>query len=229
MSMQFALPLMLDDQPSLSNFIGAHNQEVLVQCEMIAFGNFEHTALYLWGASGAGKSHLVRSLSALPNSVLLDFESLNRACATQLNTHIYLLESVEQLTPTQQVNLFHLYNQIRSQGKTLVLTANCPVAQLPHSFLPDLKTRLSWDLVYQLEPLTDDDKAQVLISQAEQRGLTLGSGVVTYMLHHLSRDLSQLRRFLLHLDAYSLQQKRAVTLPLLKEWLNHDSNDSNSL
>ncbi|MGL4768308.1 MAG: DnaA regulatory inactivator Hda [Formosimonas sp.] len=214
--LQFALPLTLSDQPSLSNFIQGANQEALLQCVRIAQGDFDYTALYLWGESGAGKSHLLHGLAEFPQVEWVDLSSEPKFA------QVYVLDNVHELTRPQQEQLFHFYNRARAQAQVLVLTANCPPAHLPADFLPDLKTRLSWDLVYQLHVLTDDDKAQVLLAQAEQRGLTLGAGVVTYMLRHLSRDLSQLHRFLDGLDEYSLQTQRAVTLPLLKEWLEYD-------
>lgn len=224
-SVQFALPLMMDDKPTLSNFIGLDNAELLAQCQSICFNEFEHTALYIWGVSGSGKSHLLNALAFMPYARFLHTSDLDLEITLTNTVRVYVLEQVDVLTKLQQKNLFHLYNNIRAQHQTIVLSALCSPFQLPADFLPDLKTRLSWGLTYQLEPLTDEDKAQVIIEQAEQRGLTLGAGVVVYMLRHLSRDLSQLHRFLLHLDEYSLQKQRAVTLPLLKEWLNHDNAD----
>lgn len=216
MAMQFALPLILPDQPSLSNFIQGSNQEAVAQCLCIAQGQFEHTALYLWGAAGSGKTHLLQGLSHVQNAQWIDLE--NEAQVAE----IYVIDDVHLLDLSQQKRLFHLYNRVRAQSAIIVLAASCSPAQLPADFLPDLKTRLGWDLVYQLHVLTDDDKAQVLLEQAEQRGLTLGAGVVAYMLRHLTRDLSQLHRFLHSLDEYSLQKQRAITLPLLKEWLEYD-------
>ena len=61
--------------------------------------------------------------------------------------------------------------------------------------------------------------------QAEQRGLTLGHGVIDYMLRYSSRDLSKLHEFLVQLDRYGLQKKQAITVPLLKEWLNADAHE----
>ena len=224
MSAQFALPLTLPDEPSLSNFIRAANTEAVAQCELVAQGRFEHMTLYFWGVSGAGKTHLLHSLAKVPNVQSISASDLNDEVILLTDTKVCLVDNVDMLNSLQQEHLFHLYNQLRTQNKAIVIAAACAPAQLPIDFLPDLKTRLGWDLIYQLHPLTDEDKAQVLVSQAEQRGLTLGAGVVNYMLRHLTRDLSQLHRFLTHLDEYSLQKQRALTLPLLKEWLAHDDS-----
>ena len=137
------------------------------------------------------------------------------------------MDDVETFSRAQQTHLFHLFNAVRADKaqdtpsrRHMVVTASCPPAHLPSDFLPDLRTRLSWDLVYELHALTDEEKTQVLFEQAEQRGLTLGHGVIDYMLRYSSRDLSKLHDFLVQLDAYGLQKKQAITVPLLKEWLS---------
>jgi DnaA family protein len=217
MPLQLALSLTLPDEPSLENFITGRNAEAVAQIHEVAHGVFGHTALYLWGEAGAGKTHVLQGLSRLPNAMMgLPELLLDDATAGAL----YLIDDVHLLTDEQQTALFHLYNRARANQQTLVLTANAAPSHLPLSFLPDLKTRLAWDLVYQLQLLTDENKAQVLEQQAIERGLSLAPDVVPYMLRHLTRDLSQLHAILQHLDEYSLRAKRALTLPLLKEWLN---------
>ena len=217
---QLALSLSLPDAPSLGNFVTGRNDEAVAQIHAVAQGAFTHTALYLWGEAGSGKSHVVSGLTHVSNSTLLTGTVCDELPEQTL---LYLLDDVHLLDADGQAALFHLYNRIRAEGKTLVLTANVPPALLPSDFLPDLKTRLAWDLVYQLQLLTDDDKAQVLGQQAAERGLNLAADVVPYMLRHLTRDLTQLHRVLRSLDEYSLQTKRAVTLPLLKSWLNQQA------
>jgi len=220
MPLQLALSLTLPDEPSLANFVTGRNAEAVAQTHEVALGSFGHTALYLWGESGAGKTHVLQGLSQLPHAMMgLPEPLLEDATAGA----VYLIDDVHLLDDLQQMALFHLYNRARASQQTLVLTANVAPSHLPLSFLPDLKTRLAWDLVYQLQLLTDEHKAQVLEQQALERGLSLAPDVVPYMLRHLTRDLSQLHAILQHLDEYSLRTKRALTLPLLKEWLkNHE-------
>lgn len=217
---QLALSLSLPDAPSLANFVTGRNDEAVAQIHAVVQGDFTHTALYLWGEVGSGKSHVLAGLAHVADSMVL-----TGGISEELpeHTRLYLLDDVHLLDADGQATLFHLYNRIRAEGKTLVLTANVPPALLPHDFLPDLKTRLAWDLVYQLQLLTDEDKAQVLEQQAAERGLNLAADVVPYMLRHLTRDMTQLHRVLRSLDEYSLQTKRAVTLPLLKSWLDQQN------
>ncbi|TDR32764.1 DnaA regulatory inactivator Hda [Hydromonas duriensis] len=221
---QLALPLSLSNEPSLHNFIVGQNGEAMAQVTEVARGEFSHAALYLWGAAGVGKTHVLSSLALLPHSAWLTPQVLDGQNYDE-TARIYVLDNVHLLDAAQQKALFHLYNHVRAhKGTVLVLAADVAPAHLPVDFLPDLKTRLAWDLVYQLHALTDEDKAQVLQQRAQERGLSLSADVVPYMLRHLTRDLSQLNNFLQHLDTYSLERQRALTLPLLKEWLHDEHN-----
>ena len=83
----------------------------------------------------------------------------------------------------------------------------------------DLATRLAWGLVYQLHPLTDDEKAQALKAHAKDRGMNLPDEVVDYCLRYLRRDLPTLMAVLDALDEWSLIEKRPVTMPLLRKLL----------
>ena len=226
---QFALELSLDDEPRLQNLIIGRNTEVFEQLNLLVHGHFTPMSLYLWGASGAGKTHILRSLAVSEWAVYLSSEDFNQPVSMD-DYCWFLVEDVDRFNATQQKNLFHLFNAVRSEhvqfaalGRHMVLTASCSPWRLPADYLPDLRTRLSWDLVYELYILTDEEKAQVLMEQAEQRGLTLGHGVIDYMLRYSSRDLSKLHEFLVQLDVYSLQKKQAITVPLLKEWMTHNS------
>jgi DnaA family protein len=85
-----------------------------------------------------------------------------------------------------------------------------------------LRTRLGWGLIYQVHELTDDEKIAALSQRALARGLTLSSGVLPYLITHFRRDMRSLSATLDALDRYSLETKRAITLPLLRDLLLHE-------
>ena len=57
-------------------------------------------------------------------------------------------------------------------------------------------------------------------AHARARALELGEEIVAYLLRHARRDMASLIGILDALDRYSLEQKRPVTLPLLKAALD---------
>jgi len=138
--------------------------------------------------------------------------------------HLYLLDDCDALNPEAQIAAFGLFNQIREAGAVLIATAQHPPAQL--SLREDLRTRLGWGLIYQLHGLSDEEKIAALTLSADARGLQLSTGVIPYLLTHFRRDMQSLSAMLNALDRYSLETKRAITVPLLRELLELDDTPS---
>jgi DnaA family protein len=98
----------------------------------------------------------------------------------------------------------------------LLASASAPPAQL--AVREDVRTRLAWGLVYQLHALTDAEKEQALHTHAASRGIALPTEVLNYLMTHMPRDLSTQIAILDALDGYALAAKRAITVPLIREW-----------
>ena len=194
------LPLAISPpaEPAFETFVAGANSEALARVRELATGALRESIVYLWGAPGCGRSHLLRA-------------------AARVNPRLVTADDVETLDATGQHALFIAINAARD-GKGGVLAAGAaPPAGL--ALREDLRSRLAWGLVYQLKPLTDAQKAQHLRSEAERRGLKLGDDVVGFLLTRMPRDLASLQGVLEVLDRYSLIKQRALTLPLVREAL----------
>jgi len=191
---QLALPISSPPEPTLENFVTGANAELLARLRALAAGELAESVLYLWGEPGSGRSHLLAA-SARPGLVVAD--------------------DVERLDEAGQIALFSAINAAREAGGTVLAAGNAPPAQL--ALREDLKSRLAWGLVYQVKPLTDAEKALTLHGEAARRGLKLSDEVVWYLLTHVRRDLHSLTGLLDRLDRTSLEQRRAITLPLVRE------------
>ena len=179
--------------------------------------------VYLWGAAGAGKSHLLRAFAAA--STARQTMSLDRAASVPEISQIrgdetVVFDDVHRLSATLQPAVFHAYNRIRSGSGRLVASGALPPAQLP--ILADLKSRLGWGLVLEVKPLSDEEKYEALSQHAQSRGFSLTAEVIRYILSHYPRDLPSLMGLLAALDLYSLQHKRPITVPLLKEVIDQE-------
>ena len=194
MTRQLALPITSPPEPTLENFVTGANAELLARLRALAAGELAESVLYLWGEPGSGRSHLLAA-SARPGLEVAD--------------------DVERLNAAGQIALFNAINAARDAGGTVLAAGNAPPAQL--ALREDLKSRLAWGLVYQVKPLTDAEKALTLHGEAARRGLKLSDEVVWYLLTHVRRDLRSLIALLDRIDRASLEQRRAVTLPLVRE------------
>jgi len=193
---QLALPIQPPPEPTLDNFVPGANAELLARLRALAAGQHADAVLYLWGAPGSGRSHLLR------------------ACA---GTGVQVADDVERLDDAGQVALFHAINRARESGGTVLAAGARPPAQLP--LREDLRSRLAWGLVYEVRALTDDERGLYLLGEAARRGLRLSDDVAEYLLAHVRRDVASLGAILDHLDRTSLELRRPVTLPLVREAL----------
>jgi DnaA family protein len=126
-------------------------------------------------------------------------------------------DDVERLGARAQIALFTRFNALREAGGGLIACGGVPPVQL--ALRPDLVTRLGWGLVVQVHALSDDEKGRALAQQARARGFVLPAEVIAYLLTHVSRDMSALFATLDALDRHSLETKRAITVPLVRQFL----------
>ena len=176
--------------------------------------------VYCWGEPGAGKSHLLRALASRNATCLLDPHSAPDAFLHSPAMTLYLLDDCDRFPADLQIAAFALFNQIREHGGALIAAGSLPPSRLP--LREDLRTRLGWGLIYELHGLTDEEKIAALTMAAENRGFKLASGVLPYLITHFRRDMRSLSAMLDALDQYSLETKRPVTLPLLRELLQQE-------
>ena len=80
--------------------------------------------------------------------------------------------------------------------------------------------------MFQLAPLSDADKIEVLRQAARQRGIALTADVPAYLLNHFRRDMPSLMALLDALDRFSLERQRAITLPLLRAMLDEHGDQT---
>jgi DnaA family protein len=214
---QLVLDLGAEPAYSLDTFQVGENAELAHLMHQFAQrASREHFA-YLWGDSGAGKTHLLQGLAATPGARYIAHDAPAADFAYAPEVSLYLLDDCDRLSQAAQVDAFALFNQIREHGAYMVSTGPVPPAVL--HVREDLRTRMGWGLVYQIHGLSDDQKIAALTQAAEARGLTLSASVLPYLLSHFKRDMRSLSAMLDALDQYSLETQRPVTLPLLRDLL----------
>jgi DnaA-homolog protein len=62
---QLVFELAPPEPPRLSNFLPGRNRELIAALTRFADGVASDTGLFVWGACGAGKTHLLRAAVAL--------------------------------------------------------------------------------------------------------------------------------------------------------------------
>jgi DnaA family protein len=228
---QLTLDLGTPPPSTFDNFFAGANAELVARLagldNALAAGPLADRTFYVWGEPGSGRSHLLAALvhSAGPaRSRFLGPQSALAAFAFDPHVPIYVVDDCDKLASAQQIALFNLFNEVRAHPSVaLVATGNA--APIALAVREDLRTRLGWGLVYHLAPLPDDRKIAVLKHAAKERGIALADDVPAYLLTHFRRDMPSLMALLDALDRFSLEQKRAITLPLLRTMLARPAGD----
>lgn len=215
---QLILDLIPAPPPTLENFVVGANAAALTALAAWLAPDNRETCLFLWGEAGAGKTHLLRacaedafvdaaadpSLAALASGVAADAGRI-------------VVDNVEALAAAGQVALFNHFNRLRAAGGRLLAAAPMPPRQL--QLREDLRTRLGSGLIYRLHALSEEERRATLAAQAAQRGMRLAPDALDYLVARAPRDMRSLSAILAALDRHSLELKRPLTLPLLREVL----------
>lgn len=213
---QLLLDLLPENPPSLANFVPGGNVEALAALAGWLAPESREPSLLLWGESGSGKTHLLRAsgaryFDAAEGPDLAETGALGDA------PELVAVDNVEALSGTGQIALFNLFNRLRAVGGRLLTAAT----QTPQNLTlrEDLRTRLGSGLIFRLASLTDEEKLTALAAQASSRAMRLPAGALDYLLARAPRDMRHLMALLVAIDRYSLEHKRPITVPLLREVL----------
>ena len=214
---QLLLDLKPEQAPSLDNFVAGINAELVDRLRALADpGGFD--MVYLWGPPGSGRSHLLAAVAqaaALRRPTLLIGGAAAGADLHVAPGGLLIVDDVDRLSAEAQVALFRTFNSVRLVGLSLLLSG--PVPPLRLGVREDLRTRIGQSLIYEVKPLSDEEKSAALARHALLRGMKVDPSLVHYLLRHGRRDLLSLMAVLDALDRATLQQQRPATLPLLKE------------
>jgi DnaA family protein len=210
---QLILDLLPESPPTLDNFVTGGNAETVAALTDWLAGARADTSFCLWGEAGSGCTHLLLASGFAYVDAGHDPSLVSAADAEQL-----AVDHVDELNDAGQIALFNHFNRLKMAGGMLLTAVPQPPAHL--ALREDLRTRLGSGLIYRLQPLSDAEKAAALAAQAGERAMKLSPEAINYLLRHAPRDMRTLSMLVVALDQYTLEQKRPVTLPLLRELLN---------
>ena len=240
---QFALDLSHTPKSSLENYLPGKDFALVSSLQTLckswnqASNNLSNNPLnnrwiYWWGPEGSGRTHLLEALTNAAEYAGLETFSLNPnepiswvRLEEQMNTladrdapSVITVDDVDRLDERLVGALFRILNTVQASKNIHIFMAG-KAAPANLELREDLRTRLGWGLVFQTQLLDDDEKIQALEQAAKARGLVLSPDVLPWLLNRFYRDMPNLMALIDALDAYSLETKRAVTLPLVRELL----------
>lgn len=156
-------------------------------------------ALVLHGPAGSGKSHLGgiwQDRAAGHDAVLVE-------------------DADRRISGDEAARLFHLINDVRGRGGSLLLTCRLAPA-LMTDVLPDLGSRLRAMPAVAIAEPDDALMAAVIAKEFADRQIRVEDDVVLFLLKRLGRSFAALHQAVATLDQAALQARRPITVPLAK-------------
>lgn len=207
-------------------FIDFLGQDSLRQIfEQAAEGKSAHH-IFLMGASGSGKTHLLRATAS--HALALGHAAayiplahvagmLSEVLSSISGQVLVCLDDVHGIAGQRVAEeaLFHFYNRASAEGVRLLFAAEAMPAQLGIG-LADLVSRLEQGLRLHVAVLDEPGKRRVLQRRAASRGLQMDDAVLDYLFSRVGRDLHALGQLLDRLDQASLAAQRRLTVPFIK-------------
>ena len=226
--MQIPLLLPLRQDATFENFHSGANaslKEFLAQNSV----SRKHALVYLWGEASSGKSHLLqacchhafeRGLTSVYLPLARRQEFAPEMLEGMENTDVICIDDLNAIESERdwEEAIFHFYNRAQLSNAQVYFSASVPPAELGLS-LPDLKTRLTATMVFQLAPPSEDEVVHVLQSYAKNKGLELGQSVAKFLMFRNARDMTSLMKLIDKLDVASLAAQRKLTVPFVKSVL----------
>jgi DnaA family protein len=215
---QLPLGVRLRGDALFENFAPGCNDELLA-----ALQGSGTSPIWIWGAPGSGKTHLLQALCAaardnaayfpldrstgLPPDALLGFERSAVLC----------LDDTDAVAGDEnwERTLFQSFNYAVELQTRLVFAARHAPRHAAWR-LHDWSSRAASCIVYQLHELDDAGRLQALKLRAAQKGLELPQETAEYLLKRMPRDLRTLLGILDALDDASLVAQRRLTIPFIR-------------
>lgn len=170
--------------------------------------------LAVLGGQGTGKSHALHLAARLLGVAVTAADAVD---ATLLEPPHAVIDDVEALSAEGQEILFHILQRPRG---CVVLSMGVNPQRM--TGLPDLVSRLRVIPPVILTPFDDQTLELMALKLVGDAQLVIRPDVMSYLLRHAQRSPAALATLVKRLDVLSLQEKRAVTLPLVKKVL-HDA------
>jgi DnaA-homolog protein len=220
-SSQIPFELFEAEAPSFANFLVGNNTELVTYLYELAQRQQLSGVVSIWSGPKAGKSHLLKALVsdliAKKHEAIVLGVTDNFPDSPFVAADVVAIDDVDSLSQEQQVWAFNAFNHVVAAGGFFLATGSNPPLRWP--IRDDLRTRLASGLVFELQPVPQDELPTLTAAYAQQRGVALSEEVLAYVLTRTQRDVAALCQTISGIDRLSLSTKRPITIPLVRAFL----------
>ena len=208
MTKQKTFSFKLTDKLEISDFyVNKTNQKAF---DLINNINFKEN-IFLKGPNKSGKSHL--STIWLKQNLGITYKN-NLEEIIDTNKNILIDNLFENLN---EENLFHLINHCKSKNLKILITSNKDLYEYKF-VIKDLISRLKTFHYAKIEYPDDDMLIHVITKLLNERQFIIkNKEIFDFLIKHANRTYENIYFLVSKMDQLSLEKKRQLTIPLIKE------------
>ncbi|HXK82151.1 MAG TPA: chromosomal replication initiator protein DnaA [Bacteroidales bacterium] len=204
-------------------------------------GKTAFNPLFIYGASGLGKTHLSQAIGVevknrFPEKIVL-YVNANKFVtqymeATRNNNrndfiHFYQMMDVlivddvhyfAKKEGTQEI-FFQIFNHLHQMGKQLVLTSDKPPVEL-NGMEQRLLSRFKWGLSAELQEPDFETRIKILKTKTYKDGIEIAEEVLEYIASHITSSVRELEGALISLLAQATLNRKDITIGLAKDMID---------
>ena len=229
---------MLKSNYSFDNFIeGLSNKLPRTAAENIALnpGKTIFNPLFLYGASGVGKTHLANAVGLKVKELypekrvlyvsahLFKVQYTDSVRKNTLNDFINFYQSIDVLiiddiqefvgVEKTQNTFFHIFNHLHQNGKQLIMTCDRPPIML-QGIEERLITRFKWGLTAEIERPNLALRRSILMDKVRRENINLDANVLEYIAENVTDSVRELEGILISLMAHATIYGRDIDMTM---------------
>jgi chromosomal replication initiator protein len=242
LAMQLILDFPINPRFTFDNFVVCGGNSTAWRFARMLIEKPETNLLYVFGLSGAGKTHLLQAIGhhfydaleikgegiayvSFKEAALLYGDHVVPEQESALGKKfsgapVLLIDDVDLLPPNPylRTELWQIFNEFHGAGKKIVITGKRPPKEL--SNLDDhLISRLLWGLVAEIDVSDDPSRRLIMKKLAEDRQILLPDEAIEVILSQTRREVPALAEALERVHHYALATGRKISPRLTRDAL----------
>lgn len=201
-------------------------------------GNNAFNPLFLFGASGVGKTHLAQAIGLkiqqqfagkkvlYTTSHIFQVQYIDAVRRNVVNDFINFYQSIDVLIVDDiqefagkgkiatQNTFFHIFNYLHQSGKQLIMTCDRPPVEL-EDLVPRLLTRFKWGFIGEIEHPDYELRRRILKGKCEKEGLPIAPEVIDFIARNATDNVRDLEGIINSLLAHSIAFNRPIDQDLV--------------
>ena len=221
---QLALPLSFKILQNRENFIlSESNKSAVKLIEKLKSWQINTNinsipAALIYGPSGCGKTHLSHIYQQSNNSFFFSSIASQDIRLAEKNKS-FILDDFSPGNNYPSETVMHFLNEVKYNSGSVLILSKKSAHEMDWG-LPDLNSRLRSLMTCKIELPDDILLYTLLIKYADEKKIILNDKQCIYILDRVERNFETIIKVIDHLDRFSLETKKKITLNMINNIIN---------